>query len=201
MAVFPQTPRTLLASLADLDAKAEEAAWERFAELYEPAIREFVRLQGPDMPKADVDDLAQETLVRLVPVLRERRFNPGKGRFRTLLAVIVRRLMIDRLRALAVRPAGAALPLEEVEVAAETPTAAALLDMKWRLARHHAAVERVFSRSALSEQSRRVYLLSEVENLSDKEISKRLGLACNAIRRIRSRVKKMVAAVESALQA
>ena len=195
MAVFPETPRTLIRSLADLAAGADEAAWARFVELYEPAVREFVRLQDPDMPAADRDDLVQEAFARLVPALRNRVFDPRKGRFRTFLSVIVKRLMIDRYRALSVRTG--AVPIEEAEPAAESPAAAALVDMKWRLARHHAAVEHVFAKSALSEQSRKVYLMSEVEGLAMKDIAAKLGLAPNAVRRIASRVRKMIAAVES----
>ena len=197
MTVFPQTPRTLIRRLGDLEAANDEALWARFVELYEPAIREFVRLQDPDMPSADRDDLVQETFARLVPALRNRVFDPKKGRFRTYLAVTVRRLMIDRLRALTARRTSGAVPLEDVEPVAETPAAATLVDMKWRLARHHAAVEHVFAKSALSEQSRRVYLMSEVEGLAMKDIAAKLGLAPNAVRRIASRVRKMISAVEA----
>ena len=195
MAVFPETPRTLIRSLADLAAGADEAAWARFVELYEPAVREFVRLQDPDMPAADRDDLVQEAFARLVPALRNRVFDPCKGRFRTFLSVIVKRLMIDRYRALSTR--ASAMPIEDAEPVAETPAAAALVDMKWRLARHHAAVEHVFAKSALSEQSRKVYLMSEVEGLAMKDIAAKLRLAPNAVRRIASRVRKMIAAVEA----
>ena len=69
--------------------------------------------------------------------------------------------------------------------------------MKWRLARHHAAVEHVFAKSALSEQSRRVYLMSEVEGLAMKDIAAKLGRAPNAVRRIASHVRKMISAVEA----
>lgn len=196
MAVFPTTPRTLIRSLGELDAVTDEARWARFVELYEPAIREFIRLQDPDVPAADRDDLVQETFARLVPALRNRVFDPKKGSFHTFLSVIVRRLMIDRLRTLSARRTDGAMPLEDVEPAAETPAAAELVDMKWRLARHHAAVEHVFAKSALSEQSRRVYLMSEVDGLPMKDIAAKLGLAPNAVRRIASRVRKMIAAVE-----
>ena len=196
MAVFPTTPRTLIRSLGELDAVTDEARWARFVELYEPAIREFIRLQDPDISTADRDDLVQETFARLVPALRNRVFDPKKGRFRNFLATVVRRLMIDRLRAQSARRTDGMVPLEDVEPASETPAAAELVDMKWRLARHHAAVEHVFSKSALSEQSRRVYLMSEVEGLAMKDIATKLGLAPNAVRRIASRVRKMIAAVE-----
>ena len=197
MAIFPQTPKTLIRRLGELEAANDEALWARFVELYEPAIREFVRLQDPDMPAADRDDLVQDVFARLVPAVRTRTFDPRKGRFRTYLAVTVRRLMIDRLRALSARRMSAAVPIDDVEAEAATPTAAALVDMKWRLARHHAAVEHVFAKSALSEQSRRVYLMSEVDGLAMKDIAAKLGLAPNAVRRIASRVRRMIAAVEA----
>lgn len=196
MAVFPLTPRTLLRRLADLKDGDDDHAWARFVELYEPAIREFIRLQDPDIAATDADDLVQETLMRLVPAIRNRVFDPSKGRFRAYLSVTVRRLMIDRLRTLAARRSGRATPIGEEEPAAETPTAAALVDLKWRLARHHAAVEHVFAKSALSDLSRRVYLMSETEGLAMKDIAAKLGIAPNAVRRIASRVRKMIAAVE-----
>ena len=53
----------------------------------------------------------------------------------------------------------------------------------------------MFAHSALSEQSRRIYIMSTDEGLSTKEIAQRLGLKENAVRTIRSRVAKMIAAV------
>lgn len=196
MSIFPETPRELIRSLGELDKEADDDHWAKFVELYEPAIRAFIRLQDSDVPPADCDDLVQETLVRLVPIIRNRTFDPEKGHFRNLVTVIVRRLMIDRLRRLAVRQGKGTVPLDDVELAAPTLAADALVDMKWRLACHHAAIEQVFAHSALSEQSRKIYLMSEAEGLAMKEIAHRLGLAPNAVRRIASRVRKMIAAVE-----
>ena len=74
---------------------------------------------------------------------------------------------------------------------------AASVDIAWRLARHQAAEQLVLTRSALQEQSRRIYLMSTADGLSAREIGQRLGLAENAVRAIRSRVAKMVASVEA----
>ena len=197
MSIFPHTPRTLIRSLRELADGQDEARWARFVELYEPAIRDFIRLQDPDMPEADRDDLVQDTFVRMVPAIRNGVFDPSKGRFRNFLASVVRNLMVDRLRANAVRSSAAALAAAERLSGTESPAAAELLDVKWRLARHHAAVERVFERSALSEQSRRVYAMMEIDGLSTGEIVARTGLSANAVRRIISRVRRMVAAVEA----
>jgi len=197
MSVFAPTPHDLIHSLKEVDAEHDEARWARFVELYEPAIREFIRLQDPDIPKADRDDLVQETFARIVPSIRNGVFDPARGRFRNFLSTVVRHLMIDRLRTQAIRRSPTALEAAERLSGSEAPAAGELLDIKWRLARHHAAVERVFSQSALSEQSRRIYAMTEIDGLSVREISARTGLAANAIRRILSRVRRMIAAVES----
>ena len=197
MSVFPHTPHELIRSLRDIADGQDEARWARVVELYEPAIRDFVRLQDPDMPEADRDDIVQDTFVRMVPAIRNGVFDPAKGRFRNFLAAVVRNLMVDRLREIAVRSSETAVAAASRLNGTMGPAAAELLDVKWRLARHHAAVERVFGQSALSEQSRRVYAMKEIDGLSTGEIAERTGLAANAVRRIISRVRQMVAAVEA----
>ena len=77
-----------------------------------------------------------------------------------------------------------------------TPDAAVLADLNWRIARHQAAVAHVFSKSALGEQARRVYVLSKTEGLSAAEIATRIGIKPNAVRAILSRVERMISAVE-----
>ena len=197
MSVFPHTPHELIRSLRDIADGQDEARWARFVELYEPAIRDFVRLQDPDMSEADRDDIVQDAFVRIVPAIRNGIFDPGKGRFRNFLAAVVRHLMVDRLREIAVRNSETAVAAASRLSGTMGPAAAELLDVKWRLARHHAAVELVFAQSALSEQSRRVYTMKEIDGLSTGEIAARTGLAANAVRRIISRVRQMVAAVEA----
>lgn len=198
MGIFGETPKTLICRLSECAAGEGEAEWKLFAELYEPAIREFVRLAEPTMPRADLDDLVQETFLRIVQALRAGAYDPARAKFSTWLSTVIRRLMVDRYRELSSRRVSVTVPLDAVaEPVAETPDAATLADMKWRLARHHAAVEHVFAKSALSQQSRQVYLLGEVEGLSPKEIAAKLGLAANAVRRIKSRVEAMISTVES----
>ena len=63
MSVFPETSATLLAKLSARITGEDEAAWARFFELYEPAIRRFVELRGMG---GDPDDVVQEVFLRLV---------------------------------------------------------------------------------------------------------------------------------------
>ena len=198
MGLFPETPKSVLKRIADLREGTDESAWDRFSELYRPAIREFIRISSPVLQEADVEDVTQDVFARLVAVFQQRAYDPTKGKFRTYLSSVVRRLLIDRARRLAVRFSPAhALPLEAVdEMPAETPDAAVLADLNWRIARHQAAVAHVFAKSALGEQARRIYVMNKTEGLSAAEIAKRLGNKPNAVRAILSSVERMIAAVE-----
>lgn len=198
MGLFPETPKTVLRRLSELRDRTDESAWMRFAELYRPAIREFIRISSPALQEADVEDVSQDVFSRLVSVFREGSFDPAKGSFRNYLSTVVRRILIDRARRQAVRFASErALPLSAAsETAAETVDAAVLADLNWRIARHQAAVTHVFAKSALGEHARRIYVLNKTEGLTAAEIAKRLGEKSNAVRAILSRVEKMISAVE-----
>ena len=183
---------TRIASLADGE---DEAEWARFVELYGPAIDRFVRMQDPDMPDADVEDMVQATLAKLVPLLRKRAFDPRRAKFSTWLGTIIRRQMVDRLRRRKARNLDAQVPLTPDMMPFDDSDPAEKIDRDWHLACHQAAIRHVFAHSALSEQSRRIYRMSTEDGLSTKEIAHRLGLAENAVRAIRSRVARMIAAV------
>lgn len=192
---WPKTPRSILTRIASLADGEDEAEWARLVELYGPAINRFVRMQDPGMPDADVEDMVQDTLAKLVPVLRNGTFDPRRAKFSTWLGTIIWRQMVDRMRRRTARNMDAQIQLTPDMLQSPAPDPAEKVDRDWRLACHQAAVRHVFARSALSEQSRRIYIMSADEGLSTKEIAQRLGLKENAVRTIRSRVAKMIAAV------
>ena len=194
--LWPQTPKSLLTRIADLADGEDEAEWARFVELYSPAIGRFIRLLDPDMPDADVDDMVQETLVKLVTLLRGKAFDPQRAKFSTWLGAIIRRQMVDRMRRRQARKEDSQVPLDTEIPSSADSDPAARLDVAWRLARHQTAVRQVFTKSALSLQSQRIYLMATADGLSPREIAQQLGIKENAVRAIRSRVAKMIEAVE-----
>lgn len=201
MNIFPETPQALLKKIAELSNGADEIVWKELIELYAPALRLFVKLRDSNLPDADVEDVVQEVFIKLVEVLRRQAYDNARGRFRAYLAVMVRRILVDRYRRRMSRPDmdAAAAAIEELDREAASPDAGTIMDAKWRLACHIAAERHVLEKSAISDQSREVYRLSSVEGLSNGQIAKRLGLKENAIRRIKSRVAAMVEAIERAL--
>ena len=176
--MFPDTPQTLLRKIAEYANGDDAAEWARFVELYTPVIRAFIGARGDEAP-SDVDDVVQEIFVRLVNVLRAGTYRPEKGRFRAYLGTMVR-------------------SAEEVEILDETPDAAAYVDMHLLMARHAAAVEHVLSRTMLDTRTVAAYRAYALDGEPAADVATRLGITHNALRQIKYRVDRMIAAVEAA---
>jgi RNA polymerase sigma-70 factor (ECF subfamily) len=196
--VFPDTPRTLIRRIPELSAGKDDGAWKRFVDIYEPALRHFVALAAPYMPSADVDDVVQDTFIRLVDVLRSGSYDPSRARFRTYLATITRRLVIDRFRRDAAQRAVQQQLLEVADIcSAASPDPAFALEVKWRMACRAAAEERVLTQSALAASSKKLWRLVSSEGMSVKEAAKTLGIPANTASKVKRRIETMVAAVEA----
>lgn len=192
MSVFPETSTTLLAKLAAQKTGEDEMAWVRFFELYEPAIRKFAELRGW---RRDSDDVVQEVFLHLVDVLRAGRFQPGESPFRAYLATLIRNQIISMHRHETARGEDRTVPLEEDQLAVPDLTAE-LLDLDWRLARRRAAVEHVLTKTAVSAQSKAVYRMYALEERPIGEVAKFFGISRNSVSQIKTRVDRLVAAVE-----
>ena len=157
MSAFPDTPVTMLARMAAQVTGESEAGWVRFFELYQPVIKKFAEYAGA---KQDSEDVAQDVFVKLVEVFRRGGYQPEKGSFRSYLATMIRREVINRWQKALVRGAGRHISIDDddspFEVAVPSETAA-ILDAKWRLAEHAAAVEHILTKTALAQKSKDVY--------------------------------------------
>lgn len=194
MNVFPETSATLLARLAAQVTGEDEAAWARFFELYEPAIVQFVKLRGFER---DPDDVVQEVFLRLVEVLRAGRFQLGETPFRAYLATMIRNQLVSMHRYERSRGEGRKVPIEdEVESLATPAQTAELLDLDWRLARRRAAIDHVLTRTAVTEQSKNVYRRYVLEERPIGEVAREFGISRNAVSQIKTRLDRLVAAIE-----
>ena len=202
--MFPETPQTLLKKLAELAEGDDQAEWTAFVELYTTPVRNFIRSVNRGLSPSDVEDAVQEVFIRLVDVLRKEKIDRKKGKFRDYLAVLTRRLLIDRYRAALSRPD---LQSEmgtdpdthtlhsSFSILHSPPDPGALLDLRWRMAVHAAAVEHVLTKTAISEQSKRVYSALE-RGQSLREVAEAFGLSYAAVKQIKSRLDRAIAAVE-----
>ena len=76
------------------------------------------------------------------------------------------------------------------------PEATAVLDAKWRLAQHAAAVEHVLTRTAISARDREVYRAYVQEERPIDEVAAKYRLSRNSVSQIKTRLDRLVAAVE-----
>jgi RNA polymerase sigma factor (sigma-70 family) len=200
MANFPDTPVSLLVRIAsEKTGVCDEAAWTRLFELYAPAIRAFADERGAG---DEEDDVVQEIFMKLVEVLGSGRVQIGgdAGKFRRYLATLVRNELVSRWRHRQARGGGAVVSLDDPEAGVEPSVdseTAALIDAKWRLARRKAAVEWTLAKTALSAQSKAVYRAYVVEGRPIGEVAAAFGIPRNSVSQIKTRVERMIAAIES----
>ena len=199
MSRIPNTPVTLIARMAAQATGEDEATWVKLFELYQPMIRHFAEFAGA---RSDTDDVVQDVMVKLVEVFRSGAYRPEKGRFRAFLATITRREVINRWQKAQVRAADRHVSLNRTtaqEIAVQ-PEAAAMLDAKWRLAQHAAAVEHVLTRTALAQRSKDVYRAYVLEEKPIGEVAKAFGVSRNVVSQVKTRVDAMIADFESMLR-
>ena len=143
----------------------------------------------------DPDDVVQEVFLRLVDILRAGRFTPGDTPFRAYLATLIRNQLVSIHRAERARGEGRTVPLEDDLVATPEQTAE-LLDLDWRLAHRRAALDHLFTRTAVSERSKAVYRRYALDEQPIGEVAKAFGLSRNAVSQIKTRLDRLVAALE-----
>ena len=205
MSVFPTTSTTLLRTLAVKKAGGNDAAWVRFFELYTPAMRRFIELNDHTH---EPDDVIQEVYIRLVDILENRRYDAEKSRFRTFLAMLIRRQLVSLYRKEKARGGGANMSLEVLRKngaidSADMPLELSVpanqadeIDLSWARAKHEAAVEHVLTKTALSVQTRAVYRAYVLEGRPIDEIEKEFGVTRDVIYKIKFRVDSAISVIE-----
>ena len=192
---YPETSATLLRTLREARSGVDDVAWARFVDMYGPVVHHLVRLLSPGISDADTDDAVQDVFVKLVNILRSGAYDSAKGKFRTYLSTLVRRLLIDRYREAAARRRDRQVEIKAAEGMAVEDDPGAWMDAKWRIACRMAAERRVMEESALAEQSREVWRLLSAEGLSVKDAARRLGIPANTVSKIKRRIETRIAAV------
>ena len=192
---YPETSATLLRTLREARSGVDDAAWARFVDMYGPVVHHLVRLLSPGISDADTDDAVQDVFVKLVNILRSGAYDSAKGKFRTYLSTLVRRLLVDRFREAVARRRDRQVEIDAAEGIAVEDDPGAWMDAKWRIACRMAAERRVMEESALAEQSREVWRLLSVEGLSVKDAARRLGIPSNTVSKVKRRIETRIAAV------
>lgn len=198
MSAFPETSATLLVKLAAQVTGEDEANWMRFADLYVPAMRDFARGHGDP---SQADDVVQEVLARLVALFRGNRFQvrDGVGNFRAYLATMIRNELYAAFRKEQARGGGRTVPLDEADLVDSGESVTAALDLEWAAARHRAAVEHAITKTLLSKQNREIYRAYVLEERDIDDVARAFGVPRNQVSQVKTRVGRMIAALEAEL--
>lgn len=196
MSAFPDTSADLLRKLAAQVTGEDEDNWARFAELYVPAIEDFARSHGDGR---DVEDVVQEVLIGLVRIFREGKFvlRQGVGNFRSYLAKMIRSRLYMIYRHEKARGLGRSIPVEDVELILSADTVTAKLDVEWAVARHRAAVKHVLEKTLVSKLNKDIYRDFVLNGLSVETVAKKYGVTKNQVSQAKTRIGRMVAAIEA----
>lgn len=195
MSLFPPTSLTLLHKLAVEVTGGNEAAWVRIFDLYTPAIRRFVEWNDH---VHDPDDVVQEVYLKLVEIIRAGKYNPEKARFRTFLALLIRRQLITLYRQDQARHVADRCSIDDLtEELSVPPDQREKIDLGWAKAKHEAAVEHVLTKVAMKRQSRDIYRAYVIEERSVEDVAAAFGVTPDIIYKVKNRVNKMIEAVEA----
>lgn len=195
MSLFPPTSLTLLHKLAVEVTGGNEASWVRFFELYTPAIRRFVEWNDH---VHDPDDVVQEVYLKLVEIIRAGKYNPDKARFRTFLALLIRRQLITLYRQDQARHVADRCSIDDLTEELSVPSdQREKIDLDWAKAKHEAAVEHVLTKVAMKAQSRDIYRAYVIEERPVEDVSATFGVTPDIIYKVKNRVNKMIEAVEA----
>lgn len=201
MSTFPVTSVTLIAKIKNLAPGEDSAAWVRFWDTYQGAIRQFAALKGGE---ENADDIVMQVLGKLVNVLRNGQYTPDKGSFHSYLATMIVNEVHMAHRKDVVRQVDKRIPIdtpvdgEEGRTVADTLAAANAspddLDEDWRKAVLASAREHVLMHTALSDRDRQVYRAYAMEGEDISEVAKKFGISRNFVSQIKTRIEKRIVA-------
>ena len=206
MSAFPVTSVTLIAKIKNLAPGEDSAAWVRFWDTYQGAIRAFAALKGGEQ---DADDIVMQVLGKLVDVLRSGQYTPDKGKFHSYLATMIVNEVHMAHRKDVVRQVDKRIPIDapvggdEGKTVADTLAGVSAspetLDEDWRRAVLASAREHVLMHTALSDRDRQVYRAYALEGEDIGEVAKKFGISRNFVSQIKTRIEKRIIAAGQAM--
>ena len=184
----------LVSRLPELD---DEGAWAVFEKRYTPVLQRYFRRGGCGVEMAN--DLAQDTIHRVMEGLRRGRFCREAGRLRDWTGGIARNVLRNQRRRMTSRRDKGQLRTEfwdtqeDVEAAGEQCKADARFDAIWVRARLSALLR--LAAESFDLRDLRCYFLVEVRKLPIREVARRVGLSEASVFQKRRQVANWLLAV------
>ncbi len=186
----PETRESLLARLPD---HADTAAWEEFAQLYQPLIYGIGRRHG--LQPHDASDLVQDVLIAVADCIDRFEPNEQRGRFRTWLFRIARNQSLLRLRKLRREVPATATGAEQhwLESSSGSDGSDQEFDIAFRRRAFRYAARKV--RQSVHERTWEAFSRTAIDCQSAQVAADEMGIEIGAVYLSRSRVMKRLRAL------
>jgi RNA polymerase sigma factor (sigma-70 family) len=184
MSPSPETRPSLLMRLSD---RADQAAWQEFANIYRPVVYRLALRKG--LQHADAEDLSQQVLGAIAKAIDRWQYDPSRAKFRTWLHRIAQNQIINALtRAVPDRATGDPTIMASLNEQASAAANSNLICLEVRREVFRWAAERI--RHEFRPATWDAFWLTAVENFTVEETAKRLELSCGTIYAARSRIMR-----------
>lgn len=160
-----------------------EAAWQRFFDLYAGFVFSIARSKG--LNDTDADDIVQMVFSDLARNLPSFKYDREKGRFRSYLAALVKWRVIDRLKAVRRDADLKADFMEEAKFAATTEDED-FEEREWQSAAMEETLRRI--KPEVRPEHYAAFVASAVEGQDTDVVTKLYGISRDSLYQIRKRL-------------
>ena len=160
-----------------------EAAWQRFFDLYAGFVFSIARSKG--LNDTDADDIVQMVFADLARNLPSFKYDREKGRFRPYLAALVKWRVIDRLKAVRRDADLKADFMEEAKFAATTEDED-FEEREWQSAAMEETLRRI--KPEVRPEHYAAFVASAVEGQDTDVVTKLYGISRDSLYQIRKRL-------------
>ena len=160
-----------------------EAAWQRFFDLYAGFVFSIARSKG--LNDTDADDIVQMVFSDLARNLPSFKYDREKGRFRSYLAALVKWRVIDRLKAVR-RDADLKADFMEEAKSAATTEDEDFAEREWQSAAMEETLRRI--KPEVRPEHYAAFVASAVEGQDTDVVTKLYGISRDSLYQIRKRL-------------
>ena len=178
------TRQTLIVRIKNRD---DEQAWSEFVSYYRSFIR--VILKYLNVSENDIEDLAQDVLLKIWKALEKLNFDSERARFRTWMTAVIRNAVIDfqRAKKRKIKTVDSDNPLDAEKFPLDNDEFTQIVDKEWRVHITNMALDNI--RSSFSGNAMEVFEM-HLNQASIAEIAKSLNLAESSVYKLRKRVEE-----------
>ena len=180
-----RTRGSLLLRLGGVEGEDREFSWQQFYTTYAPVISGFARRAG--CASSDIDDIVHDVMTGFFKAAEQFEYDPKLGRFRGYLKTSTINALRNRYR----KNKGKST-LDQDIIEQQPANVEVLWDQEWLGSLIIRALDSVRNQTNLEPSSWEAFELYGRRNVPIGEVSQRLGLSPEAIRKAKSRIALLV---------